>query len=94
MRLLKLSERKKRGCTYCMDMVIITDEDESQHMNCPHEKCPYKVLDKYESYEDFMESEDSKILVDNFFQQAGNCFTVAQPEHHHKRWKFDVTLRL
>jgi hypothetical protein len=30
---------------------------------CPHAKCPYTVLDKYDTYEAFMESDDSKINI-------------------------------
>ena len=29
--------------------------------NCPYDECPYHVLDKYETYEEYVESEDSKI---------------------------------
>ena len=45
--------------------------------SCPHDECPYKVLDKYETYEDYMKSEDSKILVDEFFQTVADCYVLS-----------------
>jgi hypothetical protein len=32
-------------------------------VKCPHEECPYEVLDKYETYEDYLKSKDSKIDI-------------------------------
>lgn len=94
MRQLTLRERKQRGCAYCLDMAIITDDKDKQHMMCAHGECPNKVLDKFESYEEYMESEDSKILVTQFMEQAANCYTLAQPQNHHQRWRFDKTWHL
>lgn len=71
MRKLKKSELYKRGCLYCMDMVsVFVERGKYGSKSCPHEECPYKVLDKYETYNDFMKSEDSKILVDEFFDSG------------------------
>jgi hypothetical protein len=44
---------------------------------CPHDECSYHVLDKYDTYEEFMASEDSKILVDGFFQTTASCYELA-----------------
>ena len=76
MRVIPMCENKKRGCCYCLDSI-------KQHVGyvvrttCPHAECPYKVLDKYETYEDFMASEDSRILVEEFFQTIADCYTLA-----------------
>jgi hypothetical protein len=37
---------------------------------CPHRKCPFAVLDKYEDYEDYMKSKDSKIDIAAFIDAA------------------------
>lgn len=70
-RKLKNAELYKRGCLYCLDM-ISTEVPWGNYnaKSCPHEECPYHVLDKYETYNDFMKSEDSKILVDEFFDSG------------------------
>lgn len=60
MRKVHATERNKRGCRYCSDMVIAGSG--AIRTSCPHEQCPYHVLEKYETYEDYMASEDSKIL--------------------------------
>jgi hypothetical protein len=44
------------------------------HTACPFYQCPYTVLEKYSSYEEFMASEDSKILVDEFFVSISRVF--------------------
>jgi len=69
-RTLKLREQKKRGCCYCTEVTKIVDAQKKSHTSCPHEKCPFTVLDKYNSYDEFLASEDSKILVEAFFEPA------------------------
>ena len=76
MRVLPLREKKKRGCRYCHEMKMINDHSNIR-TNCPHDKCPYHVLDKYDTYEEFMASEDSKILVDGFFQTTASCYELS-----------------
>ena len=49
----------------------------SNRLACPHNQCPYKVLGKYETYEEFMASEDSKILADGFFHTAASCYELS-----------------
>lgn len=52
------SEKVKRGCNYC------AEARRGEHGSiCPHDECPYTVLDKHETYEDYMKSEDSKIDI-------------------------------
>jgi len=56
----------------------MVDEYGKKYTACPYSECPYKVLDKYESYDEFLESEDSKILVDQFFSTAADCYTLGR----------------
>lgn len=73
------SEKKQRGCQYCADMKLGKFDGESRTC-CPFAVCPYHVLDKYKTYEEFMDSEDSKILVNEFFTSIAYCydFTTTQ----------------
>lgn len=50
MRFLKQNEIRKRGCKYCADKKGVK-----------RMQCPYKVLDKYKSYGEFLLSKDSLI---------------------------------
>lgn len=76
MRVVPVFEKKQRGCVYCME-VQMTKSKGCRRCGCPHDVCPYEILDKYESYEQFMASEDSKILVDGFFQTTASCYDLA-----------------
>lgn len=76
MRVIHMHENKKRGCLFCND-VITRKHGYATQTSCPYDECPYKVLDKYESYEDFMASEDSRILVEEFFQSVADCYTLS-----------------
>lgn len=67
MRVIALSEKKQRGCQYCTNVTTVRHEG-MMRTACPYDECPYKVLDKYKSYEEYMESEDCKIMVDEFFK--------------------------
>jgi hypothetical protein len=44
---------------------------------CPFDECPFEVLDKYNSYEEFMESEDSKIMVNEFFKTVATIYELS-----------------
>lgn len=76
MRVIRMAENKQRGCNYCKD-VIQRNKGYVTQTSCPHDKCPYKVLDKYETYEDYMKSEDSRIIVDEFFQTVAECYALS-----------------
>lgn len=76
MRILNGFEKKKRGCIYCADVEQVHHGYHGLRNTCPHDKCPYKVLDKYKTYEQFMASEDSKILVPSFFQADAACYEL------------------
>ncbi len=73
-RIVHLYERKQRGCVYCN--YVVKGGGSGNRIACPFDECPYKVLEKYETYEEFMASEDSKILVDGFFQTAASCYEL------------------
>lgn len=64
MRFLTVAEKAKRGCAYCTDMEYkYSTRSSGIRITCPHAECAYKVLDKYDTYEDFMKSKDSKINI-------------------------------
>lgn len=58
-RVVSSAEKKKRGCMYCVDNVR---EENSRGIHvgryCPHDKCPYSELDKYDDYEEYMKATD------------------------------------
>lgn len=75
MRMIPFYEKKQRGCQYCLHMTLHSTKGDS-HTACPFEECPYAVLDKYKTYEEYMKSEDSKILVNEFFQTVASCYEL------------------
>ena len=54
-------------------------------LTCPFEECIYCVLDKYDTYEEFMASEDSKIMVTEFFQTVASCYELSTSTHSPNR---------
>jgi hypothetical protein len=84
MRLVLGFEKKQRGCQYCLHSDMKRYKGQVRTF-CPHRECPYTVLDKYESYEEFMESEDSMILVGEFFTSVAGCYELAKQTHSPKR---------
>lgn len=45
----------KRGCDYCMDMVILRKAPKQLAVRgCPHLQCPYHELDQYKSYMEYL----------------------------------------
>ena len=83
MRVVPVYEKKKRGCECCKDMIHIR-EGKCFRIGCSHSVCPYHVLDGYKTYDEFLASEDSKILVDEFFATTASCYELAKP-HSTKR---------
>ena len=56
---------RKRGCPYCADVIILTKAIwplEKGQCCCPYDKCPYKVLNNYKSYNAYLKTfhEESK----------------------------------
>lgn len=76
MRVVPPFEKKKRGCIYCKDMKPTRNRGLIR-TGCPFDECPYHVLDKYDTYEQFMASEDSRILVDEFFQTKASRYELS-----------------
>lgn len=58
MRPLTNKEINKRGCIYCADHTKARFEvnyKETRLMRaCPHNICPYRELDKYDTYADYL----------------------------------------
>lgn len=78
MRPVSLREKNKRGCAYCKDMKLHRiPAAGGVRTCCPHDKCPYQALDKYDTYEDFMASDDAKILVDGFFLTVPSIYELS-----------------
>ena len=75
-RVLHLYERTQYGCAYCQNVQHVKHGG-CNRLACPFRKCPYKVLEKYDTYEEFMKSEDCKILVDGFFHTAASCYELS-----------------
>lgn len=88
MRVILADEKMKRGCMYCKHVDIIHNGRKSR-IGCPFDECPYTVLDKYETYEEFMATEDCRILVDEFFQTVADCYALATPVKMSKGHSFD-----
>jgi hypothetical protein len=64
MRLLAAGEKKKRGCEWCAELGKKFDAHRGgMRLACPHRACPYTVLDKYDTYEDFLQSKESGINI-------------------------------
>ena len=76
MRVVPSYEKKQRGCEACLHVGKVRDCS-VWRIACPFAECPYHVLDKYKTYEEFMASEDSKILVNEFFSSAASCYELA-----------------
>ena len=67
MRRLTTKEVKKRGCAYCLDSrrgEHIRNMIGTSSLKCIHDKCPYYELNKYKNYEEYIKSEESKIVID------------------------------
>ena len=78
MRPVPYFENKQRGCQYCLHMKLKFSESKvGSRTSCPFLKCPYTVLDKYNTYEEFMASEDSKILVNEFFASVATVYELS-----------------
>lgn len=54
MKKIKAAEKRKRGCDYCADVI--------GRWKCPYEECPYKELDKYSTYGQYLKSKDSIVF--------------------------------
>ena len=75
-RFVPLSENRQRGCRYCLHVTSARRSGQKQTA-CPFDECPFIVLDQYNSYEEFMASEDSKILVTHFFETVASIYEMS-----------------
>lgn len=75
-RFVPLHENKQRGCRYCLHVTSGRRKGQKQTA-CPFAECPFVVLDKYNSYEEFMASEDSKIMVSQFFATVASVYELS-----------------
>lgn len=79
-RILHLFEKRQRGCQYCLHVTEYRMSGKFRNA-CPFDKCPYEILDKYNSYEEFMKSEDSMILVNEFFSTVPSVYELSCLSH-------------
>lgn len=64
MRLLTVGEKQKRGCVYCAKVRTTYIKGRgARRLVCPHTACPYTVLDKHDTYDDYMKSKDSTVNI-------------------------------
>jgi hypothetical protein len=68
----------KRGCEWCTDRKRARSTDGVVRYGCIHSKCPYTILDKYETYDEFLDSDDSRIITPEFFRTSADCYELAQ----------------
>ena len=73
MRIITSYEKRQRGCQYCTD-VATNPRQYGERTACPHVVCPFGVLEKYRSYEDYMKSDDCKLLVGEFFKSVSGFY--------------------
>jgi hypothetical protein len=93
MRIVPGYEKKQRGCEWCLHKSIARSGRDIR-TGCPFDECPYRVLDKYKTYEEFMASEDSKILVNEFFTSVAGCYELAKQAQSPKKIYSDGDHRL
>lgn len=80
LRVIAQYEQRQRGCQYCIDVTTKLYEGQ-RRTACPFQQCPYTVLDKYKSFEEFMESEDGKIPVTEYFSTVPAVYELSTFPH-------------
>lgn len=57
MRKLYAGEIEQRGCHYCEKRQLRWDYRGGYYRsNCPYQRCPYRILDKFNTYEEFIKN--------------------------------------
>ena len=79
-RLLTSFEKKQRGCSYCLHVDVVRLSCGIRNV-CPYAECPYEVLEKYRTYEDYMASEDSLIMVNEYFSTLPSIYELSTFSH-------------
>ena len=62
MRRIMRKERVQRGCAYCM-FSVMKSWGGSNWRHCPYDECPYRELDKYKTYREYLEKEGLNIRL-------------------------------
>lgn len=57
MRQIQQHERRQRGCYYCKEK-----KGNQKGILCPFDECPYKDLDKIESYVKLVKEEQKHVM--------------------------------
>ena len=92
-RIMPMYDSKQRGCKYCLHVSSARCRGQNQTA-CPFGECPFVVLDKYNTYEEFMASEDSKILVTEFFKTVATVYELSANPSKTKRLFSDGDSRI
>ena len=61
MRKIHNADAAKRGCRWCADSIKPTGNSVRR---CPYDECPYHEMDKYETYQEYLEKEAPSFDVD------------------------------
>lgn len=63
MRILEVKEREKRGCAFCTERQkeSLQVDNGTAIVNrrfyvCPHDVCPFRELDEFDKYNDYIKS--------------------------------------
>lgn len=63
-RPLRQKEMNKRGCVYCLDMTVVKLRGRGgRKLCCTHPKCPYRILDRFKTYEDFIKKTKWPLII-------------------------------
>ena len=83
MRMVPYFEKKQRGCMYCNHMEA-KEFGKEIRTACPFDECPYHDLDKYKTYDEFMASDDSLILVGEFFTTVASAYELGSSHTYNR----------
>lgn len=61
MRTLSKAEQHKRGCRYCL-LVSSEGKGTAKFLVCPADRCPFRELDRFNSYTDYLKSYGAQTL--------------------------------
>lgn len=70
MRLLSTAEQNKRGCRYCLYVARVkgqvngqvNGQEVTRRIACPADRCPFRELDGYRSYTDYLKTYGAQTL--------------------------------
>jgi hypothetical protein len=70
MRRVSKAEQAKRGCRYCR-YVDRVRESRAIFLACPANKCPFRELDKYKSYTDYLKENGGDKNMKEILKELG-----------------------